>query len=54
MIGAEPNTQWLNGRVSLDEKGFVRTGAAGQRLNARPMRQTCRESTLLGMSEAGQ
>jgi thioredoxin reductase (NADPH) len=26
MIGAEPNTQWLNGRVSLDEKGFVRTG----------------------------
>jgi thioredoxin reductase (NADPH) len=26
MIGAEPNTQWLNGLVSLDEKGFVKTG----------------------------
>ncbi|GGC79308.1 FAD-dependent oxidoreductase [Undibacterium terreum] len=26
MIGAEPNTQWLNGCVKLDEKGFVRTG----------------------------
>ena len=27
MIGAEPNTQWLNGLVALDEKGFVKTGA---------------------------
>jgi thioredoxin reductase (NADPH) len=27
MIGAEPNTQWLNGLVNLDEKGFVKTGA---------------------------
>ncbi len=26
MIGAEPNTQWLNGLVTLDEKGFVKTG----------------------------
>jgi thioredoxin reductase (NADPH) len=28
MIGAEPNTQWLNGLVTLDEKGFVKTGGA--------------------------
>jgi thioredoxin reductase (NADPH) len=28
MIGAEPNTRWLNGRVDLDEKGFVRTGGS--------------------------
>jgi thioredoxin reductase (NADPH) len=28
MIGAEPNTQWLNGLVHLDEKGFVKTGGA--------------------------
>jgi thioredoxin reductase (NADPH) len=28
MIGAEPNTQWLNGLVSLDEKGFVKTGGS--------------------------
>lgn len=27
MTGAVPNTGWLNGCVSLDEKGFVRTGA---------------------------
>ncbi|MDB5705378.1 MAG: Thioredoxin reductase, partial [Sphingomonas bacterium] len=27
MIGAEPNTDWLDGCLALDEKGFVRTGA---------------------------
>jgi thioredoxin reductase (NADPH) len=26
MLGAEPNTEWLNSAVALDEKGFVRTG----------------------------
>jgi thioredoxin reductase (NADPH) len=26
MIGAEPNTDWLDGCVDLDPKGFVRTG----------------------------
>ncbi|HIP77420.1 MAG TPA: NAD(P)/FAD-dependent oxidoreductase, partial [Kiloniellaceae bacterium] len=26
MIGASPNTDWLNGRVLLDDKGFVCTG----------------------------
>jgi thioredoxin reductase (NADPH) len=31
-IGAEPNTAWLpRGDVALDEKGFVRTDAAGRR-----------------------
>jgi thioredoxin reductase (NADPH) len=25
MTGASPNTKWLDGCVSLDEKGFVRT-----------------------------
>lgn len=28
MIGAQPNTSWLNGVVELDEKGFVRTGGS--------------------------
>jgi thioredoxin reductase (NADPH) len=28
MIGAEPNSAWLNGCVALDEKGFVLTGAS--------------------------
>jgi len=26
MLGAEPNSRWLEGCVSLDEKGFVKTG----------------------------
>jgi thioredoxin reductase (NADPH) len=26
MIGAEPNTEWLNGCVALDERKFVETG----------------------------
>jgi thioredoxin reductase (NADPH) len=26
MTGAESNTAWLNGRVTLDEKGFIKTG----------------------------
>jgi len=26
MIGAEPNSKWLEGCVALDEKGFVKTG----------------------------
>ena len=28
MIGAVPNTEWLDGQVALDDKGFVLTGAA--------------------------
>ena len=28
MIGAVPNTDWLNGCVALDSNGFVKTGAA--------------------------
>jgi thioredoxin reductase (NADPH) len=27
MIGADPNTAWLDGCLALDEKGFVKTGA---------------------------
>src|SRR6202042_2146243 len=26
MAGASPNTSWLQGRVALDEKGFILTG----------------------------
>lgn len=34
MIGAAPNTEWLNGCLELDGKGFIRTGvdAEGRRL----------------------
>src|SRR5262249_16592371 len=27
MTGAEANTSWLNSRVALDEKGFIKTGS---------------------------
>ena len=33
MIGAAPNTDWLAGTVELDDKGFVLTGAAIERMN---------------------
>ena len=26
MTGADPNTSWLDGRVALDDKGFIKTG----------------------------
>ncbi len=26
MIGAAPNTSWLDGQIALDDKGFIRTG----------------------------
>jgi thioredoxin reductase (NADPH) len=28
MLGAAPNTEWLNRAVALDDKGFVRTGTS--------------------------
>ncbi len=27
MIGAAPNTEWLDGQIDLDDKGFIKTGA---------------------------
>jgi thioredoxin reductase (NADPH) len=29
MIGAQPNTDWLDGCLDLDEKGFVISGEGG-------------------------
>jgi thioredoxin reductase (NADPH) len=31
-IGANPNTQWLDRRIALDNKGFVVTGSDSQML----------------------
>jgi thioredoxin reductase (NADPH) len=31
MMGADPNTHWLNGCVQLDDKGFIKTGSDLQR-----------------------
>ncbi len=28
MVGASPNTRWLEGRLTLDAKGFIKTGAS--------------------------
>jgi len=30
MTGADPNTEWLRGRLALDAKGFIKTGAEVQ------------------------
>ncbi|MGZ4556761.1 MAG: FAD-dependent oxidoreductase, partial [Mycobacteriaceae bacterium] len=30
LIGSTPHTTWLRGQIPLDEKGFVRTGPAGE------------------------
>lgn len=35
MIGAEPNTQWVNGSIDLDEKGFISTGISVSQRNSR-------------------
>lgn len=35
-IGAEPHSAWLSGRVELDEKGYVPTGAAVGAFGGRP------------------
>lgn len=34
MVGAAPNTQWLNGCVQLDDKGYVLSGADAGKPNA--------------------
>jgi thioredoxin reductase (NADPH) len=40
MIGADPNTSWLDGCLALDKKGFIKTGSdlqgGGWRLNRQP------------------
>jgi thioredoxin reductase (NADPH) len=36
-IGAEPATEWLQGSVSLDAKGFVQTGASARHNEAEPL-----------------
>jgi thioredoxin reductase (NADPH) len=29
MVGAQPNTEWLGGRVATDRQGFILTGGGG-------------------------
>jgi thioredoxin reductase (NADPH) len=48
MLGAEPNTEWLNGAVALDNKGFVQAGesvcqgyAGSAQTLANPMATSC-------------
>ena len=44
MIGANPNTEWLNGAVDLDTKGFVKTD---------PLRGSAYSTTLPGLFAVG-
>jgi thioredoxin reductase (NADPH) len=59
MTGADPNTDWLNGCVALDSKGFIKTGPdlSLEDLNAArwplPRRPYLLESSLPGVFAAG-
>ena len=59
MIGAEPNTDWLEGCLALDDRGFVRTGpdaACGRDLQlyalTRQTRHLCDWRCAFGLGEA--
>jgi len=58
MTGAEANTAWLNGRVALDAKGFIKTGWTDQgrshrcRMAARPLTHLL-ETSLPGVFAVG-
>ncbi len=60
MTGADPNTDWLEGCVVLDDKGFVKTGAdlradelVAGRLAAGAARRTCMETSIPGVFAVG-
>jgi thioredoxin reductase (NADPH) len=48
MIGASPCTEWLQGAVALDDKGFVLTGSSPDHPNATPF-----ETSLPGVFAVG-
>jgi thioredoxin reductase (NADPH) len=57
-IGAEPHTEWLNGALELDDKGFIKTGDAlnGFRANgATPLKRQpyLLETSMPGVFAAG-
>jgi thioredoxin reductase (NADPH) len=53
MTGAEPNTEWLQGRVELDAQGFIKTGSDVE--NGWPLRRAPHmlESSLPGVFAVG-
>ncbi|SHJ73137.1 thioredoxin reductase (NADPH) [Hymenobacter daecheongensis DSM 21074] len=53
MLGAEPNTQWLNGCLQLDEKGFVRTGLPHPAANANQRPPLTLETSIPGVFAVG-
>ena len=60
MTGAEANTGWLNGRVALDAKGFIKTGPdlttgrSGSRpMAARALSRICSKPLVPGVFAVG-
>lgn len=59
MTGANPNTEWLQGGVALDDKGFILTGSTLTKPLLRKARWPLRrdtyvmETTILGVFAAG-
>ena len=41
MIGAEPHTDWLEGIVARDERGFILTGRDSSATDGRPISRCC-------------
>jgi thioredoxin reductase (NADPH) len=53
MIGAAPNTDWLNGCLELDPKGFVLTGTAAGEEASSPYATSCPGGWAVGDVRAG-
>ncbi len=53
MVGAAPNTGWLNGRVTLDGRGFVLTGSAAGMAEAGQYATSCPGIFAVGDVRAG-
>lgn len=53
MIGAAPNTDWLDGCLALDEKGFVETGKAAEQCSDCDRAPYAYETTQRGVFAVG-
>lgn len=53
MVGAAPYTEWLGGRVALNDQGFVLTGSAAGRAEAGPYATSCPGIYAVGDVRAG-
>ncbi len=53
MAGASPRTEWLQGCIALDDKGFILTGRDLDTANGAPVWTLARSPQMLGTSLSG-